>query len=259
MYLKKNFWLHTLKDSTDLLLKKILVKYLYTKFLIYHCSTLPKKKLLLLDNYLNFFNIKVRKKRKYLKRFLRLKSSTFFKGDLFVFKHSKLKFHFFISIRSKLHFKKNLYFTLNLLKTELQQFNTLVVYKIIRGGFLAISNRIVGYVPKNLLFKSKKSFLKYKRYYLLRDMCCLTNQVSNLKSLTLYKRTTSKMIKSKFKRSRFKSKKLKFLFNSTFFIYKKTLDFFYVLATLILKFKKFSSLKKYYSLMFSKVLYLLSL
>lgn len=251
----KNFFLSHCSISCDeVLLKKIFVKYLYTQFLIYHISTFKKKKLLLLDNYLTFFNIKVKKKYKYLKRFRSLKVGIFFRGNLFVFKHSKLKFHFFISVRAKKCLKRTLYFTLNTLSAVLKKFNTLFLYRNVRGGFLAISNKVVGYISKNLLYKSKKKLFKYKKYYLLTNMSCLSNLDSGFKSLIFYHRTTSKILKSKFRKKRGKRKKLKFFFNSIRLFYRKLLCNSYALATWFFKSKLFQFLDIYYSLMFSKIL-----
>lgn len=237
MQLKKAFFIHQNLISTDFLLKKQFAKYIYTKFLVYKTVTFTKKKIILLDNYLNEFNIKIKKKFKRLNFLSRLQSGNFFKGDLFVYKHSKLSFYFFITLGFKTYLKKNIYLNLNNLKSLLKKSNIVFIYKSIRGGFLGFSNKICGYLSKHLLLKSKEKIIKYKRYCLLYNAVCLPYMSTNLKSFFFYNTGFTKnfrKIKNSFRKLIFK--RFKFLFNFNTIYYKRSLLYYIsILQTTTLK------------------------
>lgn len=256
MLKKKSFVFHNQITYEGLLLKKIFVKFIYTKFLIYTVLNIAKKKkIFFLDNYLEEFSIKLKKKFRRLNFFFNLKSGNFLKGQLFVFKHSKLKFYSFISLRLKFHLKKKIYFALKSLKYFFRQSNLILIYKSVRGGFLGFTNKVSGFLSKQHLLSSDISLFKYKKCFLLYNVSCVSYSLSNfkafffsrcgiLKNFRKRKATTAILI----------FKKFKFFFSLNLKYYKRFLNY----ISFILCNCTFSSFfKQYYTTLFFKLYKLL--
>jgi hypothetical protein len=230
MLLAKKFFIHKKEPSfVEFLVKKTLTKYVYTKLLIYKTVTFSKKKIFLVDNFLNEFNIKIKKNFRRLNFLTKLKSGDFFKGNLFIYKHSKLSFYYFISLGFKTYIKKNIYLNLNSLKCLLKKSNFIFIFKSIRGGFLGFSNKICGYISKNILIKSKEKLLKYKKYCLLGNSTCLPFISTNAKSFFFFNTGFIKNFrKSKNSFRTLIFKRFKFFFNFNRPYYKRFL--FYIIS-----------------------------
>lgn len=186
MIVKKKKFLQSQFLSTEFLINKFFVKYIYTKFFCIATIPLKKKRLIVVDNYLNEFTLKIKKKFKRLQHFFKLKLGSSFKSDLFAFKHSKLKIFMFISVKFKSYLKKNLTNCLNSLKTLNQPLNTLFLYKSIRGGFLGFSNKLCGYISKTVLAHSKIKILKYKKYCIVHHFSTTPYFLANYKNFYFY-------------------------------------------------------------------------
>lgn len=230
MLLKKKIFISINHTFTDLILKKQFTKYVYTKFLIYKTVSFSKKKIILLDNYLTEFNIKIKKKYRRLNFLLNLKSGNFLKSDLFIYNHSRLKFYFFISLGFKTYIKKNIYLTLNRFKNLLLKSNLIFLFKSIRGGFLGFSNKIVGYLSKRNLIKSSETLFRYKKYCLLQNITCLPYALSAQKSFSFYNTGfTRNFRKSKNSFRNLIFKRFKFFFNFKKFTYIRLLQYFFLI------------------------------
>lgn len=228
MLLKKKFFISTNKSFTDFILKKQFAKYVYTKFLIYKTVSFSKKKIILLDNYLSEFNIKIKKKFRRLNFLLNLKSGNFLKSDLFIYKHSRLKFYFFISLGFKTYIKKNIYKNLNNFKNLLVKSNLIFLFKSIRGGFLGFSNKIIGYLSKRNLIKSAENLFRYKKYCLLQNVACLPYSIDAQKSFSFYNTGfTRNFRKSKNSFRNLIFKRFKFFFNFKKFNYTRFIQYFF--------------------------------
>lgn len=253
MYIKKSFNLHTLTLSNDLLLKKTFVIFIYTKFLIFKIIKFSKKKkIILIENYLNEFSIKLKKKFKRLNFFFKLTCGKFLNGNLFVYKHSKLKFYSFISLRLKMYLKKNIYIALKNLKFFFKKSNTIFIYKSVRGGFLGFSNSISGYLSKQLLLKSNLRVLKYKKYFLLNNIFCSMYSISNIKSFFFSNCGIIKNFNKKkyISRRRLIFKKFKFLFTPNSTYYKR---FLLRISFIINNLNYITLFKTYFNLIFLKL------
>lgn len=252
MLKKKTFVFHNTLTYENLLIKKILVKFVYTKFLIYKVINVTKKhKIIFLENYLEEFSLNLKKKFRRLNFFFKLKSGNFFKGHLFSLKHSKLKYYSFISVRLKTYLKKNFYLTLKKLKYFFRQSNLIFIYKSIRGGFLGFTNNISGYLSKKHLLTSNQSIFKYKNYFLLYNVICISYSLSNFKSFIFSKCGIIK----KFRKHKSESKilifkKFKFFFNVNFNYYKCLLKY---ISFVLSKNNSFILLKQYYITFFFKL------
>jgi hypothetical protein len=186
MQLKKKFFIFKNQSFTDFLLKKQFVKYVYTKFLIYKTVHFSKKKIILLDNYLTEFNIKIKKRFRRLKMLFDLKAGNFLKSDLFIYKHSRLSFYFFISLGFKTYIKKNIYINLITVKKLILKSNIIFLFKSIRGGFLGFSNKFIGYLSKRNLIKSAENLFRYKKYCILKNFTCMPYSFSFQKAFSYY-------------------------------------------------------------------------
>jgi hypothetical protein len=258
MFVKKSFHLYNSSSYNDFLLKKIFVKFIYTKFLIYKIIKISKKKkIIFIENYLQEFSIKLKKKFRRLGFFFKLTCGNFLKGDLFVYKHSKLKFYSFISLRLKIYLKKNIYIALKKFKYIFTKSNTIFVYKSVRGGFLGFSNGISGYLSKQLLLKSTLRLLRYKKYFLFYNIICVPYSIASIKSFFFF---SCGMIKNfnnhKNKTRSLIFKKFKFIFTSNSIYYKRILLYIsFIMANL----NYFTLFKAYFNTMFLKLYKLLSI
>jgi hypothetical protein len=229
MLLYRKFFIHKKElIFLEFLLKKQFTKYFYTKLFIYKTINFSNYKILLVDNYLNEFTLKIKKKFRRLNFLIKKKSGSFLKGDLFIYKHSKLNFYYFISLGFKTYIKKKIYFTLNSLKFLIKNFNIVFIYKIIRGGFIGFSNKILGYISKNILVKSKEKIFKYKNYYLLQKITCVPFFSSNIKSFFFFSNGFIKNFRKSTNR-KFFFKRFKFLFNFNSIFYKRFILYFIAL------------------------------
>lgn len=252
MQKKKSFILNSQINCTHLLIKKSLVKVLYTKFLLFNVvKASKKKKIFFLDNYLEEFNLILKKKFRRLNFFFKLKSGNFLKGHLFTLKHAKLKFYSFISVRLKKHLKKKIDIALKSLKYFFRQSNLIFIYKSIRGGFLGFTNKISGYLSKQHLLNFNKSIFKYKKYFLLYNVSCILYSLSNNKALFFSRCGTTKNFRKRKNVSKILIfKKFKFLFNLNFKYYKRFLNYiYYILVTCTFS----KNLTMYYTTLFFKL------
>lgn len=227
-----NFYLQKNLYFKKLLIQKIFTKYVYTKFLILAVFNISKyKSVLVLDNNFIELSFKLKKKFKRLKFLFRLKTGKFLKSNFFIYRHSKLPSIYFLSIHFNIYIKKKIYFSLNKLKSLLQQLNLVFIYKSIRGGFLGFSNNILGFFSKKYFLKLKflirKNFnlLMYKNYFILLNIInCLPYKYTQISSLTTYNsgfiRNFQKIKKKKTLR-RFFFKRFRFFFLVPFFILQK--------------------------------------
>lgn len=230
MYLKKKTFIYKNHSFTDALLKKQFVKYVYTKFLIYKLANFSKKKILLLDNYLSEFNIKIKKKIYRLNFLSKLKSGNFLKSDLFIYKHSRLKFYFFISLGFKTYIKKNIHSNLNTLKKNLLKSTLIFLFKSIRGGFLGFSNKIVGYLSKRTLIKSVENVVRFKKYCLLQNGTYMPYSLSSQKAFIFYNTgVTRKFRRTKNFCKNLIFKRFKFFFNFKNFHYIRFIQHFFLI------------------------------
>jgi hypothetical protein len=230
MLLKKKFFIFKNKSFTDFLLKKQFAKYVYTKFLICKTVSFAKKKIILLDNYLSEFNIKIKKKFRRLNFLFNLKSGNFLKSDLFIYKHSRLNFYFFISLGFKTYIKKNIYGNINNFKNLLLKSNLIFLFKSIRGGFLGFSNKIVGYLSKRNLIRSSENLFRYKKYCILQNATCVPYSLSFQKSFSYYNTGFTRNFgksKSSFRNLIFK--RFKFFFNFKKFNYIRFQQYFFLI------------------------------
>jgi hypothetical protein len=224
---KKIYNTHYNNIFSNNILKKILVKHVYTKFLIYKTIILSKQKIFLLDNFLNNFIFKIRKKYKKIKKKNKFKVGSFIKCNLFIYKHSLLSFYFFKSVKLKTNFKYPIYFSLRSLKTLSTQNQFIYIFKIIRGGFLGFSNKICAFFSKNFLIQLKNNIIRFKHYFLVLTKC-LPYSITQSKSFIFFNSGfTRKFRKLKKYKKNFFFKRFKFRFNcSSFYLTKKLLKFF---------------------------------
>lgn len=240
----------------NLVINKFFSKFIYTKFLIKKkCTRKRKIYYLSLDNFFDNFFFCLRKKYKKLNVNFRLKTGFFFKSDLFIYKHSKLKYYNFQSIKYKSYLKKNIYFCLKYLKNSIFNLGLLFIYKSVRGGFLGFSNKIVGFLTLKYFIFFKKNTLFYKKYLIFAMATCLPFAITNFPVFSLYtsgfKRKFSSLRKKKL--ARFYFQRFKFFFSSKIIFFKKYLKYFL---------KSIYSLKLYkshliFNILFFKLLFLL--
>lgn len=252
MLKKKSFIFHNSVIYDNLLLKKLFVKFIYTKFLIYTViNRTKKKKIFLLENYLEKFSLKLKKKFRRLNFFFKLKSGNFLKGHLFILKHSKLKFYSFVSLRLKMYLKKKIYIALKNIKYFLKQSNLIFIYKSVRGGFLGFTNKISGYLSKQHVLQSTLSFFKYNKCFLLYNVSCVSYSLSNFKSLFFSHCGVLKNFRKRKKAPKtLIFKKFKFFFSLNFKYYKRLLRYIYFI---LLNFTSSKFFKIYYTTLFFKV------
>ncbi len=226
------FYLNKSVSFKKILIQKIFTKYVYTKFLILATFKISKSKIILiLDNFFLEFSYKLKKKFKRMKFLSKIKMGSYFKGNFFLYRHSKLTSIFFLSTRFNTYLKKKIYFSLNNFKCLLKSLNLVFVYKNTRGGFLGFSNNILGFFSKKyflkLQFFIKKNFnlLIYKKYFILLNvLTCLPYKYTNHATFFIYNagfiRNFQKIKKKKSLR-RFFFKRFKFFFLAPFYILKK--------------------------------------
>ena len=213
----------------NLMFPKNFSKHLYQKFLIYNkFKNMRKKKIFIFDNYFEFFFFRLKKK--YIKKlsyYSKFKSAFFFKAELFIYKHSKLKIYNFMNIKFKRYIKKNIYFNLKFLKNSLFKHGLLFIHKAVRGGFIGFFNNFCGFIPLKFLKKQKKKIFFLKNYIICRASCNVSYFNTNYSMLRVFtsglRRNFSKIKK---KLRRFFFKRFRFIFSFNFFFLKKYLKYF---------------------------------
>lgn len=227
--LKKNVYLSHFVIFNGFIINKFFSKYVYTKFLIKK-KCLKKKKInyISIDNFFDNFFFCLKKKYKKISLKVRLKTGFFLKSELFIYKHSKLKFYNFSGIKFKSYKKKNIYLNLNVLNNSFSNFGLLFVYKSVRGGFLGFSNKIVGFLTLKHFILFKKDILFYKKYLVIESAACIPYNITNFPGFSLYtsglKRHFAYLKKKSL--SKFYFKRFKFIFSSKKYFFKKYLKYF---------------------------------
>lgn len=241
-----NFYLYQEFPLNKVLIQKIFTKYLYTKFLIIaNFNILKYKSVLILDNYFIEFSFKQKKKIKRLNFLCQLKTGKFFKGNLFLYRHSKLPLIYFFSISFYTYIKKKIFFSFYKLQYLVQELCLVFIYKNVRGGFLGFSNNVLGFFSKKyflnlkLYLKEGVNLLTYKKYFILINIIsCLPYKYTQMPTLINssfgYSRNFQK-IKIKKKLRLFFFKRFKFFFLVPFFILQKKIfyikkNFLYLLS-----------------------------
>ena len=250
-----NFYLNKTVNDTSIL-KKLCSKYLYTKFLILTDSlNLKYTSPFFLDNYFSEFTFNVKKKKNRLGFLFKRKLGSFLKADLFIYRHSKLKFIYFFSLRFKIYVKKKIFFNLHQLKYSLENLQLVYIYRSVRGGFFGFSNNIVGFLSKKtyvkLKIKKRFNILWYKNYFILINILkCLPYSLTNYSTFIFHKvgliRNFAK-IKKKSTLRLFFFKRFKFILTSDFFLLKKNLFFF---KRNLKKFLNYNSTLLFYFILF---------
>lgn len=171
----------------NLLLYKFFVKFVALKFLIlkkyWHTRSLY---FCLIDNFLEKLKVSLKKRYKTLGFSSKIKTAYFFKSELFIYKHSKLKIYNFCSIFFKNYIKKNIYLKIRKLKELIYKSEILFVYKIRRGGFLAFSRLVRGILSIKCYCASIQNIIKFKKYFIINNLICVSFFYSKGKLLRLY-------------------------------------------------------------------------
>lgn len=241
----------------NFLLHKFFSRIVYPKFLILKIfpQTQRKKHLFLVENYYESFVVYLKKKYKKLGFTSKFKPAFFYKAEVFIFKHSNLKYYNFVGLTLKTYIKKNIYLHLNLLKNSINKIQILFIYKSIRGGFLGFSNKISGFLPLKFFTIGKNNIRFYKNYFILISSLLTSFFNTHYARFFIFNSGFIRNFrKVKPHLRRFFFKRFKFIFCFKNFFFKKY-------ATYFLKsfsaFKTHNSLFVYFSIFF-KLFFLLS-